>query len=136
MNTTLIASVMITGLLKPGMILLVIAALWFLLRKKSAALQHFVLSLGVLSILVLPLLTSVLPVVTWKILPPLTAITEFPLDGLAIIYQWAKENINQQIMLIVLGLYLVVATSILFYLLLGIIGLVQQTKTAELIVSR
>lgn len=131
MDNTLITSVMITGLLKPGMILLVIAALWFCLRKKSAALQHFVLSLGVVSVLVLPLLTSLLPAIEWKLLPTFTAITALPLLGLENSYQWLLINLDQQDFFVFLGIYLVVATSILFYLFLGIIGLVQQTKSTQ-----
>lgn len=135
MDTTLITNVMITGLLKPGMILLMIAALWFCLRKKSAALQHFVLSLGVVSVLVLPLLTSVLPTIEWKLLPTFAAITAHPLLGLENSYQWLSVNFDQRDFFVLLGFYLVVATSILFYLLLGIIGLAQQTKATQPVAS-
>lgn len=135
MDTTLITNVMITGLLKPGMILLMIAALWFCVRKKSAALQHFVLSLGVVSVLVLPLLTSVLPTVEWKLLPTFAAITALPLLGLENTYHWLNINFDQRDFFILLGIYLVVATSILFYLLLGIIGLAQQTKFTQPVAS-
>ncbi len=135
MDTTLITNVMITGLLKPGMILLMIAALWFCLRKKSAALQHFVLSLGVVSVLVLPLLTSVLPAIDWKLLPAFAAIGAHPLLGLENSYHWLSVNFDQRDFFVLLGLYLVVATSILFYLLFGIIGLAQQTKATQPVAS-
>lgn len=135
MDTTWVANVMITGLLKPGMILLVVAALWFCLRKKSAALQHFVLSLGVLSVLVLPLLASVLPAIEWKLLSTFAAVTAGPLLGLENAYQWLITNVDQRNFFVLLGIYLVVATSILFYLLLGIIGLAQQTKSMQPVVS-
>lgn len=135
MDTILITNVMITGLIKPGMILLVVAALWFCVRKKSAALQHFVLSLGVVSVLVLPLLTSVLPTFEWKLLPTFAAIISLPLRSLEAGFQWLLVNFEQRDFLVLLGLYLVVATSILFYLLLGIIGLVQQTKSTQPVTS-
>lgn len=135
MDTTLITNVMITGLLKPGMILLVIAALWFCVRKKSAALQHFVLSLGVVSVLVLPLLTSVMPTIAWTILPTLSAITALPLLALENSYQWLLIHFDRQDFFVLLGIYLVVATTILFYLLLGIIGLLQQTKSSQPVTS-
>lgn len=135
MDTTLIINVMITGLLKPGMILLVVAALWFCLRKKSAALQHFVLSLGVLSVLVLPLLSSVLPAIEWKLLSTFTAVIAGSLLGLKNTHQWLIANLDPRDFFVLLGIYLVVATSILFYLLLGIIGLVQQTKSMQPVTS-
>lgn len=135
MDTTLITNVMITGLMKPGMILLMIAALWFCLRKKSAALQHFVLSLGVVSVLVLPLLTSVLPTIEWKLLPTFAAISAHSLLGLENSYQWLSVDFDQRDFFLLLGLYLVVAISILFYLLLGIIGLAQQTKITQPVAS-
>jgi bla regulator protein BlaR1 len=135
MDTTLITNVMITGLLKPAMILLMIAALWFFLRNTSAALQHFVLSLGVVSVLVLPLLTSVLPIIEWKLLPTFSAMITFPWLGLENTYGWLNINFEQRDFFILLGVYLVVATSMLFYLLLGIIGLAQQTKATPLVAS-
>lgn len=135
MDTTLITNVMITGLLKPGMILVVVTALWFCLRKKSAALQHFVMSLGVVSVLMLPVLTSVLPAIEWNLLPTFAAIPPFSLLDLENSYQWLSDNFNERDLFILFGFYLVVATSILFYLLLGVIGLAQLTKSTQPVTS-
>ena len=53
MNTQFVASIIVSGVIKPIALLLLIAVLGWFVRKKSASLQHFVLSLGVISLFIL-----------------------------------------------------------------------------------
>lgn len=127
MSSSIFISVIVTGFLKPLMILLVMGVLWILLRKKSAALQHFVLSLGAISILLLPFCAGALPQIDWVKYPSL----EVPVSWFEGINTLLQSRVSQQILFALVGLYLLVATWILFYLLLGIIGLFLQTRRAQ-----
>jgi TonB family protein len=135
MNPSIFINVIVTGLLKPLMMLLVIGILWMLLRKKSAALQHFVLSLGVVSILLLPFCAGVLPHIEWTRFPSLANIMLVPVSWFEGLNSWLQEHVSQQALTIVIGIYLLVATWLLFYLLLGILGLAWQTRHAQKIKS-
>ena len=131
MSSSIFISVIVTGFIKPLMILLVMSVLWILLRKKSAALQHFVLSLGVISILLLPFCAGALPQIDWARYPSLANIMLVPVSWFDDINTFLKNGISQQILFALVGLYLLIATWILFYLLLGIIGLFVQTMRAQ-----
>jgi TonB family protein len=135
MSSSIFISVIVTGLLKPLMILLVMSVLWILLRKKSAALQHFVLSLGVVSILLLPFCAGALPHIEWARFPSLANIMLVPVSWFEEINIWLQNHINQKNFLMVAGIYLLVTTWLLFYLLLGIIGLALQTCRAQKVSS-
>jgi len=135
MNSSIFISVIVTGLLKPLMILLAMSALWMLLRKKSAALQHFVLSLGVVSILLLPFCAGVLPQIEWARFPSLANIMLVPVSWFDEMNMWLQSHISQRTLLITVGIYLLIATWLLFYLLLGVIGLMLQTRRAQVVSS-
>lgn len=135
MNSSILISVIVTVLLKPLMILLVMSVLWILLRKKSAALQHFVLSLGVVSILLLPFCAGALPQIEWARFPSLANIMLVPVSWLEEINFWLQNHISQKILYAFIGIYLLIATWILFYLLLGIVGLAVQTRRAQIVSS-
>jgi|GEM_PF-1998316 len=131
MNSSIFISVIVTGLLKPLLILLAMSALWILLRKKSAALQHFVLSLGVVSILLLPFCAGVLPQIEWARFPSLANIMLVPVSWFDEINIWLQSHISQRTLFVAVGIYLLITTWLLFYLLLGIIGLALQTRCAQ-----
>jgi len=135
MSSSIFISVIVTGLLKPLMILLVMSVLWILLRKKSAALQHFVLSLGVVSILLLPFCAGALPQIEWARYPSLANIVLIPVSWFEEINIWLQNHINQKVLFTVIGIYLLIATWLLFYLLLGILGLSIQTRRAQRVSS-
>lgn len=135
MSSSIFISVIVTGFLKPLMILLVMGVLWILLRKKSAALQHFVLSLGVVSILLLPLCAGALPQIEWARFPSLANIMLVPVSWFEEINIWLMNHVSKKTLLTAVGIYLLVATSLLFYLLLGIIGLLLQTRRAQFVSS-
>jgi len=131
MSSSIFIGVIVTGLLKPLMILSLIGVLWILLRKKSAALQHFVLSLGVVSILLLPFCAGALPQIEWARYPSLANIMLVPVSWFEEINTWLQNHISQEILFTVIGIYLLIATWLLFYLLLGIVGLSIQTRYAQ-----
>lgn len=135
MNSSIYISVIVIGLLKPLIILLVMSVLWILLRKKSAALQHFVLSLGVVSILLLPFCAGALPQIEWARFPSLAKIMVVTVSWFEGINIWLQIHINQKVLFTVIGIYLLIATSLLFYLLLGVVGLSVQTGHAQKVSS-
>ncbi len=130
MNTQLLASVIISGLLKPLVLLLLIGVLAWLLRKKSASLQHFVLSLGVICLFVFTLLAVGLAGVDLAIFPAVSGLIQIPDYWLSSINQWLGQYSSRQNFLWVAGAYLLPATSLVFYLLLGVVGLWLQTRRA------
>src|SRR6188768_1878185 len=96
MNSSIFISVIVTGFLKPLMMLLVIGVLWIVLRKKSASLKHFVLSLGVISILLLPICAGVLPHIDWARFPSLANIMLVPVSWFEEANTWLQEHIDRR----------------------------------------
>lgn len=131
MNTQFVTSVIISGLIKPVLLLLLVSALWWLLRKKSASLQHFVLSLGVISIFILNILALGLAEVSFTLPPILASLIQLPSPWLDALNQWLITYSSPGNLLLVAGIYLLPATFLLFYLWLGVIGLWYQTCQAE-----
>ena len=131
MDSTLAISLIVTGLIKPIILLLVITLLWMCIRKKSAALQHFVLSLGVIAVLLLPLLTSIMPAVEGRSIPLLVKIILIPQEWLNALMQVVISAVGKKELIIIAGLYLLPATWLLFYMALGVFGLSGVAARAE-----
>ena len=131
MNTQLMASFIISGLIKPIILLLVISALWWLLRKRSASLQHFVLSLGVISVLLLGVLTIGLSDGSISLFPAFASVFQLPVSWLDAMNSWLGNHSSMHEFLILTAIYFLPASTLIFYLLLGIGGLWWQTRQAE-----
>ena len=131
MDTTLAISLIVTGLIKPIILLLIIILLWLCVRKQSAALQHFVLSLGVIAVLLLPILASVLPAVEDRAVPLLSNIIRVPQDWLSALLPMLTSSLGKNELMILVGLYLLPATWLLFYLALGVFGLSRLAARAQ-----
>lgn len=135
MDNLATAELLITGVIKPLVLIAVILLLWLLVRNKSAALQHFVLSLGFVGLLMLPVIAAFAPVIPIK-LNVLEFFSEwFPLDFLTLLGAWLERGLTTNQWLLMAAIYLLPATSLLAYLVLGIIGLWLQQKTAQEIVA-
>lgn len=135
MDTATTIDVLVTGLIKPALLLLIIVMLWLLVRNKSAALQHFVLSLGFLWMLLLPLLANIAPVIPLNFESTPLIIQWISHEYFASVGSLLEQGLTQVQWLILLALYLFPASSLLFYLLLGVIGLWQQKKSAQKIID-
>jgi bla regulator protein blaR1 len=135
MNTQFVTSIIISGVIKPILLLLLIAVLGWAVRKKSASLQHFVMSLGVISLFILSLLAIGLADVRFSVFPSLTQLIQIPETWVATLNQWLTEYSSRHYYLLVAGIYLLPATFLLFYLLLGISGLWLQTRKADSVQS-
>ncbi len=133
MNTQLVASVIISGLLKPLILLVIIGVLAGLLRKKSASLQHFVLSLGVIGLLVFTLLAFGLADSKFAFFPTVTELIQIPGAWLTAINQWLSDYTSARNFLLVAGIYLLPASFLVFYLLVGIVCLWLQTRAAKIV---
>lgn len=135
-------SILLGGFIKPLMLIGVIAFLFLLLRNRSAALKHFCLLMGMISLLILPVSAYLIPDMTW----------EFPLSDLIFQYMpfvWQEyllktsyapvDPVLWQSFLVV---YLLGSTSIIFYLIISFIQLwiiyarakpVKDIETGELV---
>lgn len=131
MDSTLAISLIVTGLIKPIILLLVIVFLWLCVRKKSAALQHFVLSLGVIALLLLPFLASIVPAVEERSVPILADIIRAPQQWLNALMPLIINSLGKQELMITVGVYLLPATWLLFYTLLGVFGLSRIAARAQ-----
>lgn len=124
-------TIIISVVIKPILLLMIIAVLFLLLRKSSAALQHFCLLMGVMALLVLPVSAFLIPDMVW----------EFPFSQLlfdVLPFSWKEyllktsyvqiEPIGWQI---TLAIYLLVSTSLFFYLVIGYVQLwlIYQTSS-------
>jgi bla regulator protein blaR1 len=135
MDMTAAISLMITGVVKPIILIVVIWFSWLLIRKKSAALQHFVLSMGIIGVLLMPILASFLPSLEGQ-----SGVALFDVMRLLLVWfngaiQWFVQRLDQHGLLVLAGIYLLPATCLLFYLLLGILGLHRQAQSGQLIQS-
>jgi len=124
------------------MLITLISLIFLLLRNRSAALKHFCLLMGMVSLLILPVSAFVIPDITW----------EFPFSNLLfelMPFAWQEyllktsyTPINPFWWQLILVVYLLVSTSIIFYLMIGFIQLwkiyarakpVRDNDTLELV---
>lgn len=131
MDSTLAISLIVTGVIKPIILLLVILFLWLCVRKKSAALQHFVLSLGVIALLLLPLLASIVPAVEERFVPMLANIIHTPQQWLNALVPLIINSLGKKELMIIVGVYLLPTTWLLFYTVLGVFGLSRIAARAQ-----
>ena len=110
MDMTNAISLIVTAIIKPTIIIVVIWLLWLLIRKKSAALQHFVLSMGLVSVLLLPLLANFLPVIEGREMLAFTDLIQPPLQWLMIVAQPLLSHTDTTALIVLLGVYLLPAT--------------------------
>ncbi|MBK8187139.1 MAG: M56 family metallopeptidase [Cellvibrio sp.] len=135
-------SILLGGFIKPLMLIGVIAFLFLLLRNRSAALKHFCLLMGMISLLILPVSAYLIPDMTW----------EFPLSDLmfqSMPFIWQEYLLKTSHIPVeplwwqsILMVYLLVSTSIIFYLIMSFIQLwkiyarakpVKDIETRELV---
>jgi len=131
MDMPMTAIVFMTLVLKPLIILLLLLVITLLLRKQSASLQHFVLALGLIGVLVLPLVGWVTPHISWYILPVTADINNQLSLWLSQLYSLLSWKLGKHELMIVAGCYVFIASWFIFYFLLGVFGLYQQTQTSQ-----
>jgi bla regulator protein blaR1 len=120
-----IINLVISGLIKPLFLTLVIGMIFLLIHKRSAAIKHFCLLMGMLSLLILPISSFLMPDMAWQF--PLSGVLfqSLPFAWQEYLFKTSYINIDPLIWQWMLGIYLLVSTSILFYLLIGFIQLWQ-----------
>ena len=128
MATETALSVLTLLLIKPMLIVLVIVGGAWLLRKKSAALQHFWLAIGLSALVLLPVSFSVLPQIKWQVLPLGQQASLF-FSWVPPVITWLGDKDNT---FVVAAIYFTGAFSLLFYLLLGILAIAVQTRQAKI----
>jgi bla regulator protein blaR1 len=116
-------TILISIVIKPLLLLSVMGLLYLLLTKSSAALRHFVLLMGVVALLILPVTAFLIPDMAWQ----------FPFSQILfdlLPFSWKEyllktsyiqiEPLGWQITLVV---YLLISGFLLFYLLIGFVQL-------------
>lgn len=126
MTTEQLTALISLWLIKPLLLLLVVVLGALVLRKSSAALQHFWLLCGLVALVLMPLMSLVLPVLSWEVLPANSP----ALDQVFIwLTQWVSVLYDPVILMCVAAVYLFPATFLVFYFLLGLLQLRRQTAT-------
>lgn len=133
MEIQLVISVLTTWVIKPALMLCLVWGLSWLVRKQSAAFQHFVMALGIFALVLMPLLGAVLPPLDWHKVPLLA-------NPAQLLDEWFKRvlaNYSQELTLqqsfIVFGIYGLGFFWIIYYRLLSYVALIAQTKQAQLV---
>lgn len=135
MNTQLLINVVVAGVIKPAFLLIIVTALWWLLRKRSASLQHFVLSLGVVGAFLLSLLALGLTGESLALLPVLNRTSELPAAWLDAFNHWSSLLSSPRNLLILSAIYLLPACTLLSYLAIGVFSVWRETQRAEQVSS-
>lgn len=133
MDMPLAATILIAGVIKPLLILLLLLMICLFIRKKSASLQHFVLTIGFIGILLLPLIGLAAPNIAWYVLPSFESINNTAVIWLGNLYDLVVFRLTKFEVMVIVGIYTLVATWILFYFLLGVIGLYRQTLSSSIV---
>lgn len=133
MDMPLAVTILIAGVIKPLLILLLLLMISVFIRKKSASLQHFVLTIGFIGILLLPLIGFIAPNIAWHVLPSLDGINNTAILWLSNLYDLLAIRLTKFDVMVIFGIYTLVATWILFYFLLGVIGLYRQTLSSSVV---
>lgn len=123
--------VITSWVIKPLLMLALLSVLWLLLARQSAAFKHFVLSLGLLGLLLIPILGFFLPALDWHAVP-LIGNLALGLDAwLNQLFENSAANFSLDQGLIVLGIYLLGFSWIIYFRLLGYGALLLQSRRAQ-----
>jgi bla regulator protein blaR1 len=116
-------SILMTGLVKPLILISLISVLFLFLRRRSAALKHFCLLMGMLSLLVLPVSAFLIPDTDWAFPFSHLLFQSFPFAWQEYLLKTSNVSVNPDWWQSILAIYLLVSTSIIFYLVIGFIQL-------------
>lgn len=118
-----IINLVFSGVVKPLLLILAIGIIFLLIHNRSAAIKHFCLLMGMLSLLILPVSSFLMPDMPWQF--PLTDVLfrNLPFSWQEYLFKTSYISIEPVLWQSILGIYLLVSTSILFYLLIGFIHL-------------
>lgn len=116
-------TILISIVIKPLLLLMVIGLLYWLLRKSSAALRHFVLLMGVVALLILPVIAFLIPDMAWQFPFSQILFDLLPFSWKEYLLKTSYVQIDPLGWQITLVVYLLVSSFLLFYLLIGFIQL-------------
>ena len=126
--------VLISLLVKPALMLALLWLVYALVRRQSAAFKHFVLLLGVLALLALPLLAVLLPGIDWHLVPWLGRLAQ-SLDQQLLVWLQLLPAWLDGYGLALMAVYVFIASWILYYRALGWLALAYQSRRAQTITS-
>lgn len=130
MDMPLTATIFIAGVVKPLLVLLLLFMVTVFIRNKSASLQHFVLIFGLIGVLLQPLISFIAPNIAWHVLPSGDEIKRVETVWLTQLYALIAIELNKIEVMVIVGVYSLVASWLVFYFLLGVMGLYKQTRAA------
>lgn len=116
-------TIIISVIIKPVLLLMIIAVLYLLLRKSSAALRHFCLLMGVIALLVLPVTAFLIPDMAWQFPFSRLLFDYLPFSWKEYLLKTAYVQIEPVGWQMTLAIYLLVSTSLIFYLVIGYLQL-------------
>ncbi len=137
-----LVTIFINGLIKPMMLIMLVMILYLFLRNRSAALKHFCLMTGMVSLLILPVSAYLIPEMTWDFPFSTYFFDHLPFSWREYLIKTSYTTIPSFWWQILLVVYLFVSTSILFYLLIGFLqvwniyrrsSVIQDTETLALV---
>lgn len=114
-----LVTIFINGLIKPMMLIMLVMILYLFLRNRSAALKHFCLMAGMVSLLILPVSAYLIPEITWDFPFSTYFFDHLPFSWREYLIKTSYTTIPSFWWQSLLVVYLFVSTSIMFYLLIG-----------------
>lgn len=135
-------SMLLSGFIKPLMLIGVIAIVFLLLRNRSAALKHFCLLMGMISLLILPVSAYLIPDMTWEFPFADLMFQYMPFEWQEYLLKTSYAPVDPLLWQSFLVVYLLGSTSIIFYLIISFIQLwiiyarakpVKDIETGELV---
>jgi bla regulator protein BlaR1 len=114
-----LVSIVISGLIKPIILIVLVMLVYICLHKRSAALKHFCLMMGLISLLVLPVSAYFIPEMMWSFPFSEYLFNHLPFSWQEYLIKTSYTAIPSVLWQSLLIVYLLVSTSIMFYLLIG-----------------
>ncbi len=131
MDIQLLILLVTSWVIKPLLMLALLGSLWVLLRRQSAAFKHFVFSLGLLGLLLVPVLGLFLPALDWHAVPLIGQLAAQLDVWLNQLFERADANLSLAHSLWILGGYFFVLSWIIYFRLLGYVSLIYQSRCAQ-----
>jgi len=128
-------TVIINGLIKPSMLILLLFILYFFLRNSSAALKHFCLLMGLMSLLILPVSAFLIPDMAWDFPLSEALFRNLPFSWQEYLLKTSYTPIEPIWWESLVVIYLLGSTSILFFFLIGFIQVWNIYRKSTLVMD-
>ncbi len=128
-------SIVMSGVVKPLLLASVIGVLFLFLRNRSAALKHFCLLMGMISLLILPVSGFLIPDIDWVFPFSDRLFDLIPFAWQEYLLKTSYTPVNPFWWQLVLMIYCFVSTSMMFYLVVGFIQFWKISARAKPVID-